>query len=133
MRRIPQIGALMTPFPWHVEAGGVVGDARAMMSEHGLHHLPVTGDQHEVLGILRLSALPDTEEPLLDWMETVPCLESDTRADQVLEFMAESHQSVVVLTRNGHLAGILTWTDACRGFARHLREPFLPPDSDGVA
>ena len=133
MRRIPHIGALMTPFPWHLEVDGQVGDARAMMAEQGVHHLPVTGPEHQVLGLVHLSALPDTDDPLVDWLESVPCLESATRADRVLELMAESHQKVVVLTRHGHLAGIITWTDACRALARHLREPFLPPEGDGVA
>ena len=133
MKRIPPISALMTPFPWHLDAAASVADARALMMREGVHHLPVTDEEHHVLGLVRLAALPDTGDPLIEWLETVPTLDAHTRADQVLEMMAESHQAVVVLCHHNHLAGIFTWTDAARAFAGQLREPFLPPEGGDVA
>ena len=133
MKRIPLISALMTPFPWHLEASASVAEARALMLREGMHHLPVTDEQHHVLGLVRLDALPDTTEPLVEWLETVPLLDLHTRADQVVEMMAENHQPVVVLCHNDHLAGIFTWTDAMNTLARQLREPFLPPEGGDVA
>lgn len=129
MKRIPSIGTLMTPFPWYLEAGGTVQMARALMVRQGVHHLPITDPDHHVLGLVSLNAIPDTAEPVVEWLTSVPCLDVHTRADEVLEMMAEAHQDVVVLSHRGRLAGIFTWTDACHAFAAHLREPFRPADT----
>lgn len=133
MKRIPPVSALMTPFPWHLDIAGQVSEARRMMIEHGVHHLPVTNQDHHVLGMVRLQSLPDTNDPLAEWLEPVPTLDVHVRADEVLDLMAESHQPVVVLCHHDCLAGILTWTDACRRYAEHLREPFLPPEGGDAA
>ena len=133
MKRIPSIGTLMTPFPWHLDISATVQAARALMLRHGIHHLPVTDPDHRVLGLLSLGGIPDTPEPVADWLAPVPQLDVHHRADEVLELMAESHQSIVVICHHDRLAGIFTWTDACRTFARRLREPFLPPGGDDAA
>jgi len=133
MKRIPAISALMTPFPWHLEASGTVAQARTLMMRQGIHHLPVTDSEHQVIGLVTLAALPDTPDALVEWMEPVPCVDAHMRADQVLEMMAESHQSVVVIVHHDRLAGIFTWTDVCERFADHLREPFLPPEGNDAA
>ena len=133
MRRIPSISTLMTPFPWHLDSGGCVADARALMVSHDVCHLPVTNDAHEVLGILCLDELPDTDDPVMDWVAPVPTVDSHTRADEVLEMMAESGQLVVTICHHSRLAGIITWSDVCRHFAAQLREPFRPPEGDDVA
>ena len=133
MKRIPPISTLMTPFPWHLDVAGSVRDARDMMIKQDIHQLPITNEEHHVLGIVRLEALPDTDDPLAEWLEPVPTLDAHTRADEVLDLMAESHQPVVVLCHHKHLAGILTWTDVCRRYAEQLREPFLPPEGGDAA
>ncbi|AJD47580.1 hypothetical protein S7S_05810 [Isoalcanivorax pacificus W11-5] len=133
MKRIPSIGTLMTPFPWHLDISATVQAARALMLRHGIHHLPVTDPDHHVLGLLSLGAIPDTPEPVADWLMPVPRLDVHTRADEVLEMMAETHQSIVVLCHHDRLAGIFTWTDACNAFAARLREPFLPSGGDDAA
>ena len=133
MKRIPTIGALMTPFPWHLHVSATVSEARTLMMRQGIHHLPVTDAEHQVLGLVALAALPDTPDPLADWIETVPSVDAHTRADQVLEMMAESHQPVIVVCHHDRLAGIFTWTDVCDRFAEFLREPFLPPNGDNAA
>lgn len=133
MKRIPAISALMTPFPWHVDAGETVARARTVMVRQGIHHLPVTDSEHRVLGLVALSTLPDTADPVMDWLEPVPRVDAHQRADQVLEMMAESHQSVVLVVHHDRLAGIFTWTDACERFADQLRAPFVPPEGDDAA
>lgn len=129
MKRIPSIGTLMTPFPWYLEIGATVQMARALMLRQGIHHLPITDPEHHVLGLVNLNAIPDTAEPVAEWLISVPRLDVHTRADEVLEMMAEAHQDVVVLSHHGRLAGIFTWTDACRAFAMHLRDPSRPAGS----
>jgi len=107
MKRIPRISALMTAFPWHLPGDTSAREARLFMQEHDIHHLPVTDDQHRLLGLVTLDALPSgSDKPLAQ---------------------------LVVLIHRERLAGIFTWTDACRQFALWLREPFQPNDGDDVA
>jgi len=41
MRHIPQMVAVMTPFPYHIAASATLTEAVAMMNEHNARHLPV--------------------------------------------------------------------------------------------
>ena len=43
-KHMPQMLSVMTPFPYHIEAGRPVDDALRMMQEHGIRHLPVMID-----------------------------------------------------------------------------------------
>lgn len=133
MKRIPSIGTMMTPFPWHLEAGATAQMARALMLRHGIHHLPVTDPEHQVLGLVSLGGIPDTPDPVVEWLLPVPRVDVHARSDEVLEMMAESHQRIVVVCHHDRLAGIFTWTDACRCFAERLRDPFRPSGGNGAA
>lgn len=134
MKRIPRISALMTAFPWHLPGDASVREARLFMQEHAIHHLPVTDDQHRLLGIVTFDALPPGSDQLLaSCVLPAAVIEATERADRVLAEMADRHLSLVVLTHRERLAGIFTWTDACRQFALWLREPFQPTDGDDVA
>jgi acetoin utilization protein AcuB len=131
MKRIPRISALMTAFPWHLPGDTPVREARLFMQEHRIRHLPVTDEQHRLLGVVTLDHLsPSGDQPLLDFVEAAAVVDALERADQVLMDMAERHLPLVVLTHRDRLAGIFTRADACRQFAHWLREPFLPPDGD---
>ena len=134
MKRIPRISALMTAFPWHLPGDTPVREARLFMQEHDIHHLPVTDEQHRLLGLVTLEGLPPGSDALLAQC-AVPAevVEATERADRVLADMAERHLPLVVLIHRERLAGIFTWTDACRQFALWLREPFQPGNGDDVA
>ncbi|MFN3714060.1 MAG: CBS domain-containing protein [Alcanivoracaceae bacterium] len=135
MKRIPRISALMTAFPWHLPSDTPVREARLFMQEHKIRHLPVTDDQHRLVGVVTLDDLPASGEQFLaQCVAPAVVVDALERADQVLIEMAERHLPLVVLTHRHRLAGIFTRADACRQFAAWLREPFLPPDSgDDVA
>ena len=134
MRRIPRISALMTAFPWHLPEDTPVQEARRFMQEHEIHHLPVTDDGHRVVGLVHAAQLlPASRGTLADWMVDSTLVAATERADRVLELMSRRHLPLVVLTHRDRLAGIFTWTDACRQFASWLREPFRPGGGDEVA
>ncbi len=131
MERIPPVKVVMTTFPYSVERTEPLEDARDMMREHGLRHLPVT-ERHALVGVIsdrdirRVLAsrlgLADVEalevgDAMSDDLYAVAL---DTPLDEVLAGMAERHVGCAVVTRQGRLAGILTTTDVCRLFADHL-------------
>ena len=94
----------------------------------------MTDEQHRLLGLVTLDGLPPgIDEPVALYVFPAEVVDATERADRVLADMAERHLPLVVLTHRERLAGIFTWTDACRQFALCLREPFQPGNGDDVA
>ena len=54
MKKMPSIKAVMTPFPYSVDAGASVADALAFMREHRIRHLLDCGRRIPELGFWRL-------------------------------------------------------------------------------
>jgi acetoin utilization protein AcuB len=134
MKRIPRISALMTAFPWHLTGEVSVIEARRFMQEHDIHHLPVTDNQHRLLGVVTLDTLPPgSNRSLAQYVLPAETVDASQRADLVLAEMAERHLPLVVVMHRNRLAGIFTHTDACRQFASYLREPFWSPGGGDVA
>lgn len=137
MRRIPPISSWMTPFPRHLEPDTPVAEARRFMLAHRIHHVPVKchGGGIAVAHLYQLEGMP-AGAPALTIGQVAHAAEPvDTaeRVDRVVERMAQEHLPVVVVVHHDRLAGIFTWTDACRHCAELLREPFLPPGGDDIA
>ena len=137
MRKALRIKTVMTPFPYSVDAAAPLERARTLMGEHGIHHLPVKrGD--EIAGVV---ALRDLGPPVGDVGRTVSEVASgdpyvvdiNARLDEVALTMAERHVDCALVTRDGHLAGLFTTTDACRLLGEHLRTLAPPPPDDDVA
>jgi len=131
---MPTVRLAMTPFPHSIDIEAPLEDAWAMMLKHGFRHLPVT-EGGELYGLiserdLRLVLRPGVEKKertVRDACHADPELylvSDDTPLDQVLETMAERHLGSCVVSRDGHLAGILTVTDVCRHLAALLRDRF---------
>jgi len=133
MKRIPTIKTVMTPFPYSIEPKASAQEAQELMSEHGIHHLPVT-EEGALIGMISsddINLLLDKEltkgkskslkvrDAMVEDNYTVDLSE---RLDSVLHRMAEHHLRSVVVTRNGKLVGIFTQIDACAAFAEFLRE-----------
>ena len=55
-----------------------------------------------------------------------------TSLQAVLSHMAEHRLGSALVTRKGKLAGVITSTDACRGFAEFLADHFQPPGDDAA-
>jgi acetoin utilization protein AcuB len=139
---MPLMAAVMSPFPWHIDHRASVSEARSMMEEHGVHHLPVMVDGYVDSVIsdrdLKRASLPghsqsDTELQVGDLCPPRAYIaDVGDPLDKILEVMAKTHIGSVIVTREGELAGIFTEVDTCRWFTRCLRELY-PPAEDIVA
>jgi len=130
----------MTPFPYAVELTAPIGQARKLMLEHHVHHLPVT-EGHDLRGIVSDRDIklllgpelgsPDPKELTVEDAYVDDCYVVDMEASllTVLANMAERHIGAAVITSHGRLAGIFTATDACRAFADHLEKQHRPDTS----
>ena len=144
MRHIPQIKTVMTPFPYFIELSATLGEARNMMEQHHIRHLPVV-QNHNLVGIItdrdiRLTLGSEYGQPAEEdnfvkdvFIEKAYTVELTEPLDNVLLHMAYSHIGSALVTKNGRLAGLFTVTDACRQFGQFLREHFLPAHGNDVA
>ena len=137
MRRIPRIKTVMTPFPYSIAPTASLEQARAMMDQHDIRHLPVCED-HTVVGVLsdrelRVGlALSDRvaltvaelclNEPLL--------VDLEQSLDVVAALMAKRRVGSAIVMRGGKLSGILTTTDVCRLLEKLLLELGTEEDDD---
>jgi acetoin utilization protein AcuB len=133
MKRIPTIKTVMTPFPYSIEPKASAQAAQELMSEHGIHHLPVTEEgaligmiSRDDINLLLHKELTKGKSKSLKvrdaMVENIYTVDLSERLDSVLHRMAEHHLRSVVVTRKGKLVGIFTQIDACAAFAEFLRE-----------
>jgi acetoin utilization protein AcuB len=129
----PQIKSVMTPFPLAIDIDAPLLDARRMMLEHRVHHLPVTraGDLVGIISDLDIKLIlgpefdyPNPRELEVEdaYMAEPYAVDLDTPLADVVAAMAERHVGAALITRHGRLAGIFTATDACRVLGQLLRE-----------
>ena len=142
---MPSVKLAMTPFPYCVDADASLGEARAMMVEHAIHHLPVTdagalvgviSGREVALGTAISSVRGPGHEPRVRDAAVMHAyvVEDDAPLDVVLAEMAEQRIGSAIVVRRGKLVGVFTTTDACRVLADWLRDRFPgPPPSDQVA
>lgn len=137
MRPIPRIKTVMTPFPYSIAPSASLEDAKVMMRDHDIRHLPVCHD-HIVVGVLsdrelRVGqALTDRvaltvadiclNEPLL--------VDLEQPLDAVAALMAKRRVGSAIVMRGDKLSGILTTTDVCRLLSDILRELGTEEDDD---
>jgi len=125
------IRSVMTRYPYAIPADAPLLDARKLMLEHKLRHLPVVRDD-DLVGLLsdrdiKLMlgpefAYPDPRELRVeDVMVPDPyVVDEATALATVLRHMADAHLGAALVTRDGELAGIFTAMDACRELAKIL-------------
>ena len=136
--RIPTLGAAMTPFPYAVEPESTLEEARALMEDHGIRHLPVkSGDA--LIGVLSDRLLlrerhsSDRGLHVRDLLLGEPySVDLATPLAEVVGKMAERRLDCAVVLKEGRVAGIFTTIDACRIFARHLRALEEPKGDDAA-
>ena len=133
----PLVKSVMTPFPYAVRLDAPIGEARRLMLEHRVRHLPVVSasrlvgivtdrDIKLLIGPEMGSPDPKTlivEDAYVDGCYTVTM---NTPLSIVLGHMADRHIGATLVTNHGKLAGIFTSADACRTFADHLNRQFHP-------
>ena len=144
MRQMPSTRSAMTPFPHFIEAGDTLLEARALMVEHRIRHLPVQEDG-VLVGILTDRDLKRAFDPALGlppkqelfvsdvYVPGAYVVSGDAPLDAVLDHMATHHIGSALVTKGDKLVGIFTATDACRQFCDHLRSVHGRGDSDDVA
>lgn len=130
---IPTIGSVMTPLPRAIDVDTPIREARNLMRERGVRHLPVRrggelvallSDRDVKRALDPSLGLPDADELFAGDVAVFEprTVGETTPLDEALEEMAEHHIGSILVERNGDLLGIFTSTDACRLFAHHLRE-----------
>jgi acetoin utilization protein AcuB len=140
-QRIPDMLAVMTPFPYTIDVHSGIAEARAMMAEHEIRHLAVT-EGKKLIGIVSQRDLdaaqtpargaePDDELSVGDAFAPHPYMVDVTVAlDEVLENMWDRRIGATLVLKAGKLVGILTAADVCRLFAEHLRRGAKIPADD---
>lgn len=138
LKHIPTVLAVMTPFPYTVNAADSAAVASRMMTDHAIRHLPVI-DQGQLIGVV---SDRDIRRALLGSGRTdaeslrvgdicaleVYVIDIGERLDSVLLHMYETHIGSALVMKEDRLAGIFTMTDACHHFGELLRSRFPPPE-----
>lgn len=129
---MPTLASVISPFPYHIDYMSPIAEARSTMEEHSIRHLVVLSDG-DIYGLLserdiqHHSALYGSDECIELKINDI-CSNNAVVADihdpldRVLEAMGEKQLGSVVVLRDGELAGIFTTTDACKHYAKHLKE-----------
>lgn len=138
LTREPRVKSVMTPFPYAVDLNAPIGQARKLMLEHHVHHLPVTqgNDLKGIVSDRDIKLLlgpelgsPDPHELTVEdaYVENAYSADLETPLAVVVRTMADQHIGAAVITRQQRIAGIFTATDAARVLAEFLEERFDPP------
>jgi CBS domain-containing protein len=140
MKSIPQIKAVMTPFPHWIARERPVSAAVQLMSEHGIRHLAVKAGaelvavvtERDIRNARNLNPKADRLAVGDICVDGVFVVDRNEPLDRVLLGMAERCFDSALVVKDGKLAGIFTITDACRGFRDLLRSLF-PSGGDDAA
>lgn len=142
--RMPTVKVAMTPFPWSIDIDAPLSQARAMMSEHEIHHLPVT-EAGALVGVISGrevalgAAIAQTRDASREPLVREACVlhayavEDTEPLDAVLATMARERLGSALVTRRGKLVGVFTVTDACQLTADWLRACYPESSGDDVA
>jgi acetoin utilization protein AcuB len=135
MNRMPLMKSVMTPFPHSVDVHARLQEAKSIMDQHDIRHLPVT-ERGSLVGVVTARDLRRTIDPheglpskadlqvkdiallrayVVDLLEPV---------DEVVMHMAKNHIDSALVVQEKTLVGIFTVTDACRFLGKFLRELF---------
>lgn len=142
LKKMPVVGAVMTSFPYFVEADETVAEIERLMVERGIRHLPVQ-EKGKIVGVVSerdlhhivghdASAAEKNKLRARDVMVADPYVVAfNSRLSEVVSQMALRHIGSVVVVRRGKLAGILSTVDVCRIFGEFLEAIF--PEGAGNA
>lgn len=143
MKLRPHLKAFMTPFPYSIDPGSELSEAKALMEEHDVRHLPVTEDSR-LVGVISdrdinaawsvVGGADKSELTVKDvYVSDAYVVDLDEPLDNVLMTMAERHIGSALVTRKGKLVGVFTHTDACRSFAEYIRRRLPAGTGDDAA
>lgn len=125
----PRVSDFMTPVVHRVQPGALLAEAKALMEEHGIRHVPVL-DGETLVGMLTMSDLYVLETMLSfdadrstvgeAMSRDVFTVARDAPLGEVARGMAERHIGSAVVTEAGKPVGIFTATDGLRALAQIL-------------
>ena len=134
-KRMPIVGAVMTSFPYFVDAEDTATTLERMMEEHNIRHLPVQ-ENGKVVGIVserdlhhhvKRTAPKSVKDQILARQIMIPdpyIVPFRTPLHEVVFEMAKRRIGSVLVQRQGKLAGILSAIDVCRIFGEYLESMF---------
>jgi acetoin utilization protein AcuB len=127
----PSVSRYMTRQPFTIEKSASLPDARKVMLDHGIRHLPVIDPDGTLVGIVSERTLLAADKLLRFTPEAVVgdamterpfIVTGDVALVEVVEIMAEKkYGSAIVMGRDG-VEGIFTMVDACRALADTLNQ-----------
>lgn len=138
------VKTMMTPFPHAISVDASVYEAREMMYDHGIRHLPVV-EKDSLVGLITDRDIKRALDPEMGFppeeklqvsdvaVPDIYTVESSTPLHEVLDDMAQMQIGSAIVTLHGKLAGIFTATDACRWFAEFLRDSYPTPEGEQSA
>jgi acetoin utilization protein AcuB len=133
MAQRPTIESVMTPYPYSIDIDAHASAAHTMMAQLKIHHLPVK-EGEQLVGVVSEWGLRRAAERGWDTAtggaakvrdvcsREIHIVGPDAPLAGVLRHMAGKHIETVLVARNGKLAGIFTFTDACRRYAERLEK-----------
>lgn len=120
---MPTISRCMTRQPWTIASDATLPQARELMREHHIRHLPVM-ECGKLAGIISERDLQRTQKLLGEdpdarvrdamTIDVFVAAVEDPLDDVVERMSANKYGSVVVLGRDGQVEGILTTSDGMR-------------------
>ena len=131
----------MTPFPYAVSLDAPVDEAEHLITAHDIHHLPVK-DKQDIVGIVTSRGLMGAgsekrrrhKRSVEDvCVKDVYVVDLREPLENVLSTMVEKRIGSAIVTRQGRLAGVFTWVDACRCLESLLRARNPPTGGDEAA
>ena len=143
-KKMPSVGAVMTSFPYFIEADDTVAKVEHLMDEHNIRHLPVQ-EQGKVVGIVSerdlhhlVKRAASREEKSKVKARKIMVGEPyavafNTPLNEVVSEMAKRHIGSAIVLRRGKLVGILSANDICRILAEYLESLFAPAGGDDAA
>ena len=126
MERHPTLLHVMTPFPQYIGTDASLDEAREMMDDHRIHHLPVKDEDGQLVGLitdvdLAMAATATEQGAALDvgavCRRDIYVVDVNRTLASVAREMGVGRANSVLVTRDGHLVGIVTTTDVCRVLA----------------
>ncbi|HMO16926.1 MAG TPA: CBS domain-containing protein [Oligoflexia bacterium] len=118
-----EIKKVMTPSPHSISESATLEEARIMMQEYGIRHLPVRNGLR-LTGILterdidfasRVDRLPLGEIRVKDASTTDPYeVSPETKVSEVARTMGHKGIGCALIVENANVVGIFTGVDACK-------------------
>lgn len=118
----------MVDFPFVIDPSMTIEEARIFMEQQNLRHLPVVGENNQLLGVISerdvLKAKKQKELITTIMVSQVFVVQENEDLVHVVEVMAEEkYGSVMIVNAANELTGIFTTIDALNLLAKLLKEP----------